>query len=473
MTTFESLGIPSALMRSLEKRGITAPTPIQQMAIPVALTGKDLFASAATGSGKTIAYLIPVLASLMEDKDSRALILAPTRELAQQINDEIVKLINHAAPFKIALLIGGRPYFKQEIDLRKTPRFVVGTPGRVRDHLERGNLKLDKTSYFILDETDRMLDLGFSDDLAAIAKKLPAEKQTLMFSATMSPTIEQMSKKWLTDPVHLAADTAMQPSQNIKEESVNVTTDKKFETLLQALGEREGSVIVFVRTKIGAENLARKLRDEEHLAEAIHGDLPQRKRDRVIKSFRNQRSRIMVATDVASRGLDIPHIMHVINFDLPECAEDYIHRVGRTGRAGKEGFALSFISPEEKKFWRAIKKLSGGQDDDEREERGSRRGPPKGRRSFSGPRNGSWKPQRRFGGPREKRESFGEQRESFGDQRERRESFGGPREKRENFGGPRERRESFSGPRERRESFGSPRENFGTPRANPAKKRFS
>lgn len=398
MTTFEVLGTPSFLLRSLQKRGITAPTPIQEMAIPAALTGKDLFASAATGSGKTIAYLIPVIANLITEPTKKALILAPTRELAQQINDEILKFSSHESPLRVALLIGGRPYFQQMQDLKKNSRIVVGTPGRVRDHLERGTLKLETTSFFILDETDRMLDLGFSDDLAAIAKKLPKEKQTLMFSATLSPSIERVSKNWLTDPVRLAADTSMQPAQNIKEESVFVTRDKKFSTLLQALSEREGAVIVFVRTKIGAEDLARKLRDEEHLAEAIHGDLPQRKRDRVIKSFRSKRSRIMVATDVASRGLDIPHIMHVINFDLPECAEDYIHRVGRTGRAGKEGFALSFISPEEKKYWKAIKRLSGEDDGLEHDDTPRRRPGPGGRRPFSRPKSGHWKPKPRFGG---------------------------------------------------------------------------
>ena len=391
MTTFELLGTPSFLLRSLHKRGITTPTPIQQMSIPVAMEGRDLFASAATGSGKTIAYLIPIIANLMKKPDSKALILAPTRELAQQISDEVAKLSCHEAPLKTALLIGGHPYYQQIQDLKRNSRIIVGTPGRVRDHIERGTLYLDKTSFFILDETDRMLDLGFSDDLSAISKKLPQEKQTLMFSATMSASIERISKNWLSDPVHLEADgKTMQPAPNIKEESVFVTRDKKFTTLLQALIDREGAVIVFVRTKIGAEDLARKLRDEEHLAEAIHGDLPQRKRDRVIKSFRTKRSRIMVATDVASRGLDIPHIMHVINFDLPECAEDYIHRVGRTGRAGKEGFALSFISPEEKKYWRAIKKLSGEDDGLEKDDFPKRRS--NQRRPFPAKQNRSWKP---------------------------------------------------------------------------------
>lgn len=397
MTTFELLGTPPSLLRSLQKRGITEPTPIQLLSIPVAMEGKDVFASAATGSGKTIAYLIPIIANMANKPDSKALILAPTRELAQQICDEIAKFSSHEAPLRTALLIGGRPYFQQLQDLKRNSRIIVGTPGRVRDHLERGTLRLEKTSYFILDETDRMLDLGFSDDLSAISKKLPENKQTLMFSATMSSSIEKLSKSWLTNPVHLATETGhMQPAANIKEESVFVTRDKKFATLLQALIDREGAVIVFVRTKIGAEDLARKLRDEEHLAEAIHGDLPQRKRDRVIKSFRTKRSRIMVATDVASRGLDIPHIMHVINFDLPECAEDYIHRVGRTGRAGKEGFALSFISPEEKKYWRAIKKMSGEDDGLGKDDLPPRRGRPQ--RPFSSkPGNRSWKPKPRFG----------------------------------------------------------------------------
>lgn len=355
MTTFMSFGLPSFLNESLERMAITTPTPIQEKAIPAGLSGHDILGSAQTGTGKTMAYLIPLIANLMNAARSTALIMAPTRELAAQIQETARKL--HGAKLNVVLLIGGESMYKQLSRLKRQPRLIVGTPGRINDHLTRGTLHLNEARFLVLDEVDRMLDMGFSDVLKKIVHHLPKERQTFMFSATMPTAIKTLSMTYLTDPQHISVGSTTQPVLRIKQEMLQILSNDKFPCLLKELNEREGSVIIFVKTKHGADRLAEKLSRQNHHATAIHGDLKQRKREEVIRDFRNLTKRIMVATDVAARGLDIPHIKHVINYDLPQCPEDYIHRIGRTGRAGMEGHALSLVSPEDGHKWKRIHNL--------------------------------------------------------------------------------------------------------------------
>lgn len=357
MTDFTSFDIPSFLHASLAKMGINTPTEVQAQAITPAIEGQDLLVSAQTGTGKTIAYLLPIISQLAKNHGSKAVVLAPTRELAAQIKEAAFKLLYGVKGVYTALLIGGEPMPKQFDQLRRAPRLIIGTPGRINDHLKRGSLKLQDTAFLVLDETDRMLDMGFSEQLDEIIGYLGEQKQTLMFSATMPHNILSLSKKYLNNPVRIMVGQNNTPAAKIKQDILHTSENEKFPKLLQELEARKGSVIVFVKTKRGADSLASMLKDSDHSANAIHGDLQQSKRDRVIAGFRNGKYRILVATDVAARGLDVPHIEHVINFDLPMLAEDYIHRIGRTGRAGAEGSALSFISPDDKRQWHAISRL--------------------------------------------------------------------------------------------------------------------
>ena len=387
MQNFNAFGLPAVLLQSLDQMGITAPTPIQVESIPTVLAGTDLLASAQTGTGKTIAYLLPIVSKLDENPEESVLILTPTRELATQVKDTALQLIKRVRSLNIALLIGGEPIFKQFAALKRRPRIIIGTPGRILDHLQRRTLNLQSVKYLVLDETDRMLDMGFSQDIEAIVGNLQGDRQTLLFSATLPQAIVKMSKRYLNEGAkRIAIGSTTEPSRQIKQETVQVSSGSKFSTLLTALEEREGSVIIFVKTKISADKLAEKLQEKDHAADAIHGDLNQRQRDRVIRDFRNSKCRILVATDIAARGLDIPHIMHVVNYDLPQCPEDYIHRIGRTGRAGMTGFALSFVSPEERHKWKAIHRLIHAGEETESEYRrgGNSRGGRDGGRSRGG-----------------------------------------------------------------------------------------
>lgn len=393
MTSFSELGLPSSIVQSLDRMSIKTPTPIQAQTIPLALQGSDILASAQTGSGKTIAYSIPMLMKLLTTPGSAALILTPTRELATQVHQALFQLLGRPTPFKTALLIGGESMFRQFGQLRARPQIVVGTPGRITDHLVRGSLSLKKTNFLIIDEADRMLDMGFGIQLDKIAEYLSTERQTLLFSATFPANIEKLSKKYLREPKRVSIDTSTQAAPKIKQEVTFTPPSDKFKHLLKELEQRQGSIIIFVKTKRCADRLADDLNDQGFIADAIHGDLPQRRRDRVIQDFRNSRTRILVATDIAARGLDIPHVMHVINYDLPQCPEDYIHRIGRTGRAGAEGNALCLISPEDNYKWKAILRLMNPQDaqtlgggNGGGRFNGPRKGPPRGRGGGYGPR---------------------------------------------------------------------------------------
>lgn len=356
MENFQSLNLHPTLMKSLATMKFDVPTPIQAQSIPHALEGRDILGSAQTGTGKTGAFGIPMINRLLSNPRGSGLILCPTRELAVQVQAQLV-LMAGAAPIKTALLIGGESMPKQLQALKMRPRIIVGTPGRINDHLERGSLMLHDANFLVLDETDRMLDMGFGPQLEKIFKFLPAQRQTLMFSATLPDNIIRISQKYLNDPVRVAAGDMSQPATKIKQENINVTDDTKYDHLLKQVNEREGSVIIFVKTKFGAEKLAKRLRKDKHSADAIHGDLRQNQRDRVIKAFRDMKHRILVATDIAARGLDIPHIEHVVNYDLPPVPEDYIHRIGRTARNDAEGNAVNLISPADGEKWDAIARL--------------------------------------------------------------------------------------------------------------------
>ena len=355
MKNFEELQLPASILGSLKGMKITAPTPVQAATIPIALTGRDVLASAQTGSGKTLAYSIPLIVKLLQNQQQTALILTPTRELALQVQQALHLIAGQS--IKTALLIGGAPMFKQITALRKRPHIIVGTPGRINDHLQRNTLSLKETRFLVVDEADRMLDMGFGIQLDQIAEFLPQERQTLMFSATLPPNIQRLTRKYLRDPERVTIESTVHTAPKIKQEVIRATNGQKFSILLEQLNTRQGSVLIFTKTRRGADHLAKELKAYGHNTNAIHGDLSQGRRESVIRSFRNNGIRILVATDIAARGLDIPQIMHVINFELPQCPEDYIHRIGRTGRAGAEGNALCLLSPGDTGKWKAISRL--------------------------------------------------------------------------------------------------------------------
>ena len=357
MNTFEKLGISPTLLHNLNNIGFSQPTPIQEQAIPPALEGKDIIGSAQTGTGKTAAFGIPLASRIIDTESDCALVLTPTRELALQVMKQLQTFLGKDKQNQVALLIGGESMIPQLKQISRKPRLVVGTPGRINDHLKRGSLKLKNTSFLVLDEMDRMLDMGFSIQIEEILKHLPSKRQTLMFSATIPGTLKKMVQKYMADPLYIAVEANKLTAPKIKQDVLNVSEADKYDQLLKALDERSGSIVVFMKTKFSTEKTAIKLNKAGYQADAIHGDLRQNKRDRVIKAFRDQKYRILVATDVAARGLDIPHIEHVINYDLPQCPEDYIHRIGRTGRAGATGSALCLLSPADRGKWNAIQRL--------------------------------------------------------------------------------------------------------------------
>jgi superfamily II DNA/RNA helicase len=357
MTNFEGFSLSQHLKNSLSRMNFTIPTPIQIKSIPLALEGKDILGSAQTGTGKTAAFSIPLIELLSRSKQGSALILTPTRELANQVMQVIIQLLGKNNSIKAACLIGGESMHKQLGQLRSHPRIIVGTPGRINDHLDRKSLKLNDTGFLVLDETDRMLDMGFGIQIDRIVKFLPAKRQTLMFSATLPEQIVRLSAKYLRNPERVSTGATNVPSINIKQEVIHLQQEQKYNELIKQLQERTGSVLVFVKTKHNSKNLAAKLCKERFKADALHGNLRQSKRNTVMSAFRNKKFTILVATDIAARGLDVPHIEHVINYDLPQVAEDYIHRMGRTARAGAEGSSLSFITNSDREKWNAIERL--------------------------------------------------------------------------------------------------------------------
>jgi len=353
---FNGFGLPPKLLHALARMNFTSPTPIQTQAIPLALEGKDILGSAQTGTGKTGAFGIPLVARLMENPKATAFVITPTRELAAQVMAAIQQMIP-VADIQTALLIGGEAMPKQFRQLQRHPRLIVGTPGRMIDHLQRGSLKADMVQFLVLDETDRMLDMGFGIQIDKIVAQIPKERQTMLFSATLPPSIIKMSGRYLKTPERISVGASSDVAPNIHQESIQVDAEQKYAILLEQLASHKGSAIIFVKTKWGTEKLAEKLSRQNFKSDAIHGDLRQSRRDRVIQSFRDKKFRILVATDLAARGLDVPHIELVVNYDLPQCPEDYIHRIGRTARAGASGKAINLVAPSDRQKWAAISRL--------------------------------------------------------------------------------------------------------------------
>lgn len=357
MQTFQDFDLPKKLFKSLDKMGFNQPTEIQAQTIPAGLKGENILGTAQTGTGKTGAFAVPLAAKLIANPDESVLVLTPTRELALQVMDVFHKLLSVDRSIKTAIIIGGEPIDRQIKKLKQNPRVIVGTPGRLNDHLKRGTLKINKTRSLVLDETDLMLDMGFDVQIASIIEKMPEDRQTFMFSATLPHKIESLSGQYLTNPVRVSIGKESTPGRDIQQDTILVNDQDKYDQLIKQLEKREGSVIIFVKTKRNADKLSLKLNDETHKSQSFHGDLKQHKRERILTGFRKKKYRIMVATDVAARGIDIPHIRHVINYDLPQCPEDYIHRIGRTARAGETGEAVSFVGNSDRGKWRAIERL--------------------------------------------------------------------------------------------------------------------
>jgi superfamily II DNA/RNA helicase len=373
------------ILRALGELGFEKATPIQQQAIPAILADDDLLASAQTGTGKTAAFLIPTLIRLSNGQSNggpRAVILVPTRELAMQLASETAKIGKHLKLTTVCIY-GGVPYPVQNRQLSKRYDILIATPGRLIDHMEQGRIRLDQVEVLVLDEADRMLDMGFIEPVEEIASGMPAERQTLLFSATLGKNIRKLSARLLSNPVEIEA-TAEQKNFDLIEQRIQRAEglDEKHRCLDEILGQ-EGidQAIVFSATKIQAERIADRLRDGGHRAAALHGDMNQRQRTKTLQLLREGKIRILVATDVAARGIDVLTITHVINFDCPNTLEDYIHRIGRTGRAGGKGVALSLLSRKDHQMQRQIEKFSGVQvatidgDDHSRGPRPSRSGP--------------------------------------------------------------------------------------------------
>jgi ATP-dependent RNA helicase DeaD len=370
-TQFSDFNLPEPLNRALKAMGYESPTPVQAQAIPLVQAGRDVLATAQTGTGKTAAFAIPLLARMLteaqEAKDGTkkdalrpSLVIAPTRELAEQIGSVLKQLTQKAPHIKVSVIIGGMAYQQQIRGLRAKPAFVVGTPGRLIDQVTRGNLDLSNFGSLVIDEADRLLDMGFEPQVNQIVMRLPRVRQTMMFSATMAPEIQRLAATYLKHPERVAVGSATQPVDRIKQSVVRTKLADKPETLIREIDKIAGSILVFVRTRSRAELVMTLLSDAGHKVARIHGERTQRQRSEAIEKFRAGKARILVATDIAARGIDIPDIQHVVNFDLPLSPEDYVHRIGRTARAGAAGHSLAFVTPEEELQWAKIHKLMYG-----------------------------------------------------------------------------------------------------------------
>lgn len=357
MHHFNELKLPPVLEKALVEMNLEIPTPIQAKAIPVALAHRDLIGCAQTGTGKTVAFCLPVITRLIKVPQKTALILVPTRELGIQILEVLKKLTQYCPEVKAALVIGGMPMPPQIQDLQGRPRVVVATPGRLVDHLKRGTVSLSSTEVLVLDEADRMLEMGFAPQLNEILRFLPKTRQTLFFSATLPTDIEKLSTRFLKDPVRVTVGAISRPVQKIQQSVVQTDAAGKNDTLMDELNLREGLVLVFARTQARTDRIANYLAGYGHRVTRLHGGRTQGQRNSAVSGFRDGRFRILVATDIAARGIDIAHIAHVINYDLPQAPEDYIHRIGRTARAGREGQAVSLLTPEDSHQWSEISRL--------------------------------------------------------------------------------------------------------------------
>jgi ATP-dependent RNA helicase DeaD len=343
------MGLSEAMLGALGHAGYIEPTPIQAGLIPRALAGIDLLGQARTGTGKTAAFVIPILERVEPHRTGgpQAIILVPTRELAVQVREEIVKLA-HGKKIHAVALYGGKPIREQIEKLKRGCEVIVGTPGRVLDHLGRSTLSLDGLRVVVLDEADRMLDIGFRPDIEKILRRCPESRQTLLLSATVPPPVERLSKRYMRDPEMLNFSSGDVAVETIDQYYFTVTPENKAELLAKLLKREDPrQSIIFCRTKRGTDKVYTRLQKKFEGVDCIHGDLAQKARDRVMAKFREGKVRHLVATDVVGRGIDVSNISHIINYDIPSFCDDYVHRVGRTGRMGREGVAYSFVTPEE------------------------------------------------------------------------------------------------------------------------------
>ena len=355
MKRFDSFDLDPAILRGIADMGFEEPSPIQAECIPLVLRGEDVIGQAQTGTGKTAAFGIPVLERIdPRRREVQSLILAPTRELAIQVSEEMRK-IGRPKRVRTLPIYGGQSIGRQIKALQQGVHVVIGTPGRILDHLRRGTLNLNQVEIMVLDEADEMLDMGFIDDIESVMKYLPRHRQLLLFSATMPPAIRQLAQKYMRKPRYVTVSRGEVTVPVIEQAYYRVLESNKLEALCRVLDSEDIDLaILFCRTKKGVDELAEALQARGYLAGGLHGDLPQQQRDRVMNAFRGKEIELLVATDVAARGIDVGSVSHVINYDIPQDTESYVHRIGRTGRAGKTGVALTLVTPREMKQLRSI-----------------------------------------------------------------------------------------------------------------------
>jgi ATP-dependent RNA helicase RhlE len=355
--SFSTLGLSPTSQQALAQAGLTQPTPIQVQAIPPALSGQDLIGCAPTGTGKTLAFLVPTIERLTANPQARALVLTPTRELANQIAEQFRRFAQ-GTRLRCTVVIGGVPGEPQIRALASRPELVVATPGRLIDHLEAGVLRLDTIRILVLDEADRMLDMGFAPQLRRILAKLPKERQTMLFSATMAGEVAAFARSSLQSPVRVQVTPPGRTSTRAEQRAYRVAQAEKDPLLHALLAEASGTSLVFVRTRRRADKLARSLERAGHRVGRLHSDRSQAQRRAALEGFRSGKTPILVATDIAARGIDVENIAHVVNYDVPNAAEDYVHRIGRTARAERSGLASTFVAPEDHALLVAIERLT-------------------------------------------------------------------------------------------------------------------
>ncbi len=353
--SFHVLGISPELLEVLDRLRFTSPTPIQHQCIPAVLSGKDIVGIAQTGTGKTLSFGVPMI-QLLKKNNGQGLILLPTRELATQVN-EVLHAIGQTFGLRTTVLIGGASSHQQIQSLRRHPNIIVSTPGRLIDHLQRRNLSLEKVKMIVLDEADRMFDIGFAPQIRQILSFAPKERQTLMFSATMPKAITELASHYMKTPWRIEVAPSGTPAAKIEQEIFVVQKDARIQLLDKLLADHSGTVLLFSRTKHGAKKIAGLIRDMGHSAIEIHSNRSLHQRQAALAGFKNGKYRVLVATDIAARGIDVDNIFLVINYDLPDNPDDYVHRIGRTGRAGNIGKAVSFVSPNERMAVRQIERL--------------------------------------------------------------------------------------------------------------------
>jgi len=360
MPSFNELGLSRPVMKAVTKAGYEEPTQIQARAIPIALEGRDLVGASQTGTGKTAAFALPIIDQLVPDTFPQCLVLEPTRELAAQVEEQM-HLFSHFRPMNVVLLHGGVGYGKQVEGLQNNPDIIIATPGRLLDHMEKGTLRLDRIRFVVLDEVDRMLDMGFLPDVRKIVDRCPRERQTLFFSATMPGAIQTLANWALKEPAEVEIGERRSPAETVSHAFYPVGMDQRDE-ILEALVDQTGyeSMMIFTRTKKEADALFARLKEKSGAnATVLHSDIPQRDRTKALQGFRDGTHNIIIATDIAARGLDISGVTHVINYRVPENPEDYVHRIGRTGRAQQEGDAFTVLTADELEHATAVEHYIG------------------------------------------------------------------------------------------------------------------